>query len=117
MLLHVTKAEYAGEYKLRLKFNNGAQGIVDLEPELYGEVFEPLRDKAVFKQFVLTSRTDEWPTGADFAPEFLLEAAGLAPALASASYRTSTTQGASAEVAIHESAEPYTTPARETEES
>lgn len=116
MLLHVTKAEYIGEYKLRLKFNNGAQGIVDLEPELYGEVFEPLRDKDVFQQFILTSRTVEWPTGADFAPEFLLEAAGLARARTPALYQIPATHGVPAMVAVHEPAEPYEASARETEE-
>ena len=49
MFLHVTAVEYVGRYRLRLKFNDGAQGVVDLEPELYGEVFEPLRDKELFK--------------------------------------------------------------------
>jgi hypothetical protein len=34
--------EYLEAYRLKLKFNNGAEGIVDLEKELYGEVFEPL---------------------------------------------------------------------------
>lgn len=77
MLLHVTDAQYMGDYRLRLKFNNGAQGIVDLEPELYGEMFEPLRNKQTFKQFTLTSRTVEWPNGADFAPEFLFEVATI----------------------------------------
>lgn len=77
MFLHVTEVVYLGDYKLRLRFNNGAEGIVDLEPELYGEVFTPLRDKALFKQVYLTSRTIEWPNGADFAPEFLYEIAEL----------------------------------------
>jgi hypothetical protein len=75
MFLHVTAVEYLEDYKLKLTFNNGAEGIVDLEKELYGEVFEPLRDKDLFKQVFLTSRTIEWPNGADFAPEFLLEIA------------------------------------------
>jgi hypothetical protein len=51
VLLNVTDAQYVGDYRLRLKFNNGAQGSVDLEPELHGEVFEPLRNKRTFKQF------------------------------------------------------------------
>jgi hypothetical protein len=40
---------------------------------LYGPVFEPLRDAAVFKQFRVHEefRTLVWPNGADFAPEFL----------------------------------------------
>lgn len=77
MFLHVTTVEYVGDYKLCLQFNNGAEGIVDLESELYGEVFEPLRDKTLFQEVCLTSRTLEWPNGADFAPEFLFENAQL----------------------------------------
>ena len=77
MFLHVTAVEYLGDYKLKLQFNNGAEGVVDLESELYGEVFEPLRDKCLFKEVFLTSRTIEWPNGADFAPEFLYETAEL----------------------------------------
>lgn len=75
MFLYVTEVIYLNGYKLKLKFNNGAEGIVDLEPELYGEVFVPLHDKELFKRVYLTSRTIEWPNGADFAPEFLLEIA------------------------------------------
>jgi len=77
MFLHVTSVEYLEDYKLKLKFNNGAEGVVDLRAELYGEVFEPLKDKQLFKQVRLTSRTIEWPNGADFAPEFLYEQAGI----------------------------------------
>jgi len=73
MFVHVIAVKYLGDYRLRLRFSNGVEGVVDLEPELYGEVFEPLRDKALFQQVYLTSRTVEWPNGADFAPEFLLE--------------------------------------------
>jgi hypothetical protein len=54
-----------------------------LERELYGEIFEPLRDKNLFKQVFLTRRTIEWPNGADFAPEFLLELAQAKVAVAS----------------------------------
>lgn len=73
MFLHVISVEYVGDYKLKIGFNNGVQGIVDLESELYGEIFEPLREIALFQQVFLTGRTIEWPNGADFAPEFLLE--------------------------------------------
>ena len=71
-MLHVTEVECLGEYRLRLRFNNGVEGVVDLRSELYGEVFEPLNDIRQFRQVFLTSRTIEWPNGADFAPEFLL---------------------------------------------
>ena len=75
LLLHVVSVEYLDNYQLKLTFNNGIEGIVDLEPELYGEIFEPLKDKSLFQKVFLTSRTIEWPNGADFAPEFLFEIA------------------------------------------
>lgn len=71
MFLHVTEVKCVGEYRLWLRFSDGAEGVVDLAPELYGDVFAPLRDPALFRQVFLTSRTIEWPNGADFAPEFL----------------------------------------------
>ena len=71
MLLHVKEVKLVSDYRLWLRFNDGAEGVVDLEPELYGEVFAPLRDRTLFGQVFLTSRTIEWPNGADFAPEFL----------------------------------------------
>ncbi len=72
MFIHITDVEYLNDYRLRLRFSDGVEGVVDLQPELYGEVFEPLLDRQLFRQVFLTSRTIEWPNGADFAPEFLL---------------------------------------------
>ncbi|QUS61976.1 DUF2442 domain-containing protein [Synechocystis sp. PCC 7339] len=73
--LHVTSVEYMEDYRLKLSFSSGVEGIIDLDQELHGEIFEPLKDKSLFQQMLLTSRTREWPNGADFAPEFLLEIA------------------------------------------
>ena len=44
---------------------------MDLASELYGEVFEPLKDVSFFKSFTLEGHTFSWSNGADFAPEFL----------------------------------------------
>lgn len=77
MFLHVLDVKYREGYRLWLRFNNGAEGIVDLEPELYGEIFEPLLDTDLFRQVYVTSRTIEWPNGADFAPEYLYKLAEL----------------------------------------
>ena len=79
--IHVTKVEYLSDYKLRLKFEHGVEGVIDLQPELYGEIFEPLLNKSLFQQVYLTSRTIEWPNGADFAPEFLLSLVESEPAV------------------------------------
>ena len=71
MFLHINEAEYLNDYKLNLKFNNNEIKQVDLAKELYGEVFEPLKDIKKFKKFFISHNTIEWENGADFAPEFL----------------------------------------------
>ena len=50
MLVHVTEVDYVADYKLALSFNNGVKGVVDLELERYGEIFDPLRDRSLFQQ-------------------------------------------------------------------
>ena len=75
MFTHVSGVEYQGDYKLRVSFNDGTVKLVDLEGELDGEVFEPLRDEKLFRQVRLNrdTATIEWPNGSDMAPEFLYE--------------------------------------------
>jgi len=73
MFLHVQEAKYIQDYQLELKFNNNEIKKVDLKDELYGEVFEPLKDKTFFQDFFISHNTIEWKNGADFAPEFLFE--------------------------------------------
>ena len=74
MIVHVTEVKVVGPHALELAFDNGVRKRLDLRRELYGPVFEPLRDPARFAQVYLDpdSRTVSWPTGADFAPDFLL---------------------------------------------
>ena len=69
----VIEARYVGRYVIWLRFRDNTSGEIDLEKELYGPVFEPLRDTVVFRQFQVHSEfhTLTWPNGADFAPEFL----------------------------------------------
>jgi hypothetical protein len=73
MILHVTHAKYEGGYRLWLKFNDGAEGTVDLREELRGEMFEPLRSLKKFRSFGIDPELETvvWENGADFAPEFL----------------------------------------------
>ena len=73
MFTHVEHAKYIGDYKIWLSFNDGAEGEIDLSSELYGEVFEPLKDLAFFQSFAVEGHTLSWSNGADFAPEFLRE--------------------------------------------
>jgi hypothetical protein len=69
--LHVTRADYVSGFQVRLEFNNGDSGIVDLQDALSGPVFEPLRDPEAFSHFRIEGHTLAWANGADFAPEFL----------------------------------------------
>lgn len=68
-------AKYAGGYRLELSFEDGRAGEIDLEAELWGEVFEPLRDPDRFRDFRVDKelQTIVWSTGADLAPEYLYE--------------------------------------------
>ena len=72
-MLHVTAAEYRGDYRVWLSFSDHASGEVDLAAELHGPVFAPLNDVEQFRQFRFDpeAHTIVWPNGADFAPEFL----------------------------------------------
>ncbi|MEW6235506.1 MAG: DUF2442 domain-containing protein [Candidatus Omnitrophota bacterium] len=74
-MLEVASAEYVEDYKIRLVFNNGETGIVDLENCLWGPMFEPLKNIDEFKQFSVSEilHTLCWKNDADFAPEFLYE--------------------------------------------
>ncbi len=71
MFLHVDEATYLGGYRVRLEFNDGASGTVDLSAELSRGVFRALKDPAYFQSFTLSGHTLSWANGADFAPEFL----------------------------------------------
>ena len=73
MNYHVTAAEYVSGYIVKLRFRDGTVGEIDLEAELTGPMFEPLRNLEVFQQFRVHAEfhTLVWPNGADLAPEFL----------------------------------------------
>jgi len=72
MILHIIDAKYKSDYKIWMKFNDGAEGVVDLKDQLYGEMFDPLKDIQKFKSFRVDEELETivWENGADFAPEF-----------------------------------------------
>ena len=67
----VVRAEYRGEYRIAVAFNDGLEKTLDFAPWLEGPVFEPLRDPAYFRRFFVDGGTVTWPNGADIAPETL----------------------------------------------
>lgn len=76
MIPRITEAKYVAGYKVALRFEDGVHGVIDLESELWGEVFEPLKDRESFEKVRLDRdlNTICWDNGADFAPEFLYRA-------------------------------------------
>jgi hypothetical protein len=74
-MLYVTSARYESGYKIRVEFSDGTRGVVDLEDDLWGPVFEPLKDKELFRRFSVHEafQTIVWENGADVAPEHLYE--------------------------------------------
>lgn len=77
MIVRVVSAELLRDFVVRVRFNDGSEGEVDLKDELEGPVFEPLKDPEYFSRFRVDPdvHTLVWPNGADLAPEFLYEQA------------------------------------------
>ncbi|MFO7750146.1 MAG: DUF2442 domain-containing protein [Desulfobacteraceae bacterium] len=73
MIPKVIKAKYTHDYIIHLWFADGTEGVVDLSQELYGEMFEPLKNRETFAKVTVHPdfHTLCWPNGADIAPEFL----------------------------------------------
>jgi hypothetical protein len=73
MIIHVTSAKHIESGRFDLSFSDGRCAVVDLNGELDGPIFEPLRDPEFMSQGALDpeTRTLAWPNGADVAPEYL----------------------------------------------
>lgn len=73
MLQRIKKVEHIDEYKLRLTFRNKKKKIIDLKNDLWGELFEPLKDIEYFKLVKSDGYTIVWPNGLDLCPDSLYE--------------------------------------------
>jgi len=71
----VRDVAYVSKYKLLLTFEDGVVKLVDLEPYLDGEIFEPLKDIDYFKTARVNPDIDTivWDNDADISPDFLYE--------------------------------------------
>jgi hypothetical protein len=71
----VRKARYMSDFRLLVTFDDGEERLVNLQPHLDGEVFEPLKDLGYFRQFRVNTDIDTvvWENGADFSPDFLYD--------------------------------------------
>lgn len=72
-MLNIVEARHLGEYKIHLRYANGAEGVVDFVDQPRQNMLAPWSDIAYFASFTINSdfATLEWPNGADISPEFL----------------------------------------------
>lgn len=75
MLPKVIDARHAGQYKVWLRFADGLSGEIDLADELWGTMFEPLKNVEMFAKLRVDGDLDTivWPNGADLSPQWLHE--------------------------------------------
>ncbi len=60
-------------YKLKVHFENGESGILDMTPYLDFGVFSQLKDPERFRSVTVTFDTIEWAGEIDLDPEFVYE--------------------------------------------
>jgi hypothetical protein len=71
MLRDVIAVQVVEPYRLRLRFDDGIEGEIDVAREIsFSGVFEPLKDAAYFRQVRVDANlgTIVWPNGADLDP-------------------------------------------------
>jgi hypothetical protein len=64
----VTAVEVLRHYVLRVTFDDGLVRDVDLTDDLWGPVFEPLKDPVYFAKVFIEGSSVAWPNGADLDP-------------------------------------------------
>jgi len=70
--MRITEVRVRKAHTLEVTFEDGSSHIVDVSPQLFGPVFEALRDPAGFAQVTVDDGLSVvWPNGADLAPEYL----------------------------------------------
>jgi hypothetical protein len=69
----VESFEVVAPYTLRVRFDDGAEQVIDFRPVLSGELYAPLRELSLFEQVRVDPEvhTLVWPNGADFDPATL----------------------------------------------
>ena len=74
MIPDVVSAEYQGSYRIKLTFDNGKSGVIDLSSYTQkGGVFERFKDMQFFRNFTVNKELGvlEWGDEIDIAPESL----------------------------------------------
>ena len=70
----IVKVKVLPGYRLDVEFADGVSGVVDLSQDLWGPMFEPLKDSDRFAEVGLDEHGAIcWPNGADLAPDAIYE--------------------------------------------
>ena len=70
----MTSAEYAGDYKIKVTFNDSTSGIADFKHTVSNDhlpIIRELIDIEKFRDFKIKFDTICWSNGLDLAPEFI----------------------------------------------
>ena len=73
-LPQVIGARYVSGFTVSTRFDDGTEKQIDVSQWFKGPVFEPLKDRKLFKKFFIEGGTLAWPNGVDIAPEALYAA-------------------------------------------
>jgi hypothetical protein len=66
----VVRVSVLSGYRLRVEFDDGVAGEINLSDRLFGPVFEPLHDEREFAKVLVDEfGAIAWPCGADLAPD------------------------------------------------
>ncbi|MBU1122524.1 MAG: DUF2442 domain-containing protein [Candidatus Omnitrophica bacterium] len=82
MLIDVVSAEYRGDYKIKITFEDGKSGVIDFSSYLKkGGIFEKFKNIEFFKSFQLDKEIGNliWNGEIDIAPETLYSKATRTP--------------------------------------
>jgi hypothetical protein len=61
-------------FKLKISFDDGVKGVIDLSGRLFGPAFEALREPKTFNKVAIDEfGALSWPGGADLAPDAIYE--------------------------------------------
>ena len=75
-MVGVISAEYVGDYKIKVTFDDSTSGIADFRQKVstdHRPIIRELFDLKKFKAFTVEADTIVWDNGVDFAPEFIKE--------------------------------------------
>jgi hypothetical protein len=72
-IYRIESCQIVGPYKLRLRFDDGAERTIDFRDVLAGGIYGPLKDIELFERVRIDPEvhTIVWPNGADFDPATL----------------------------------------------